>query len=256
MKYIYVSVLVAALVSAVSLPAAATAATTGLLPDLRTVIPTQMQVVNAHQREVLRFTNGVANTGKGHLRVRPQFPSNDPSQPQAAIQQILDASGNVVEEHAVSMFDFHPEHNHWHIDDVALFQVRKGTLSGPVVGSGVKITSCLIDWYKLDGNSPNNQRNYSECNAAFQGITPGWVDQYHMSLEGQSIDITGAKPGKYYLVSIANPDRTFIESNLSNNTEWVSFNLTRDSKGNPKITITGHSPCENAGMCGTNSPNR
>ena len=46
----------------------------GLLPDLQTVIPLHLQIQNAHQREILRFSNGIANTGIGDLRLRPEFP--------------------------------------------------------------------------------------------------------------------------------------------------------------------------------------
>jgi hypothetical protein len=48
-----------------------------------------------------------------------------------------------------------------------------------------KVTSCLIDWVIHIGNSPDNKRGYSSCDSGFQGINPGWVDQYHMALEGQ-----------------------------------------------------------------------
>ena len=82
-----------------------------------------------------------------------------------------------------------------------------------------------------------------------QGISVGWVDQYHQSLEGQGLDITSAVPGRYYLVSTSNPEHTFIESSYDNNTSWLGFDLTRSSNGNPKITIVDHSDCS-VGLCG------
>ena len=39
--------------------------TLGLYPDLQTVVPLQLQIVNQDQREILRFSNGIANTGNG-----------------------------------------------------------------------------------------------------------------------------------------------------------------------------------------------
>ena len=67
--------------------------------------------------------------------------------------------------------------------------------------------------------------------------------------------------GTYYLVSKANPgdkanpDGFFFEKTLKNNKAWVRFNLLRDSNGNRKIEITGHSACPD-GLCGEDFPNR
>ena len=229
----------------------------GLYPDLRTIVPSHLEIQNTQHRELLRFSNGIANTGSGDLRLRAEFPLTDISQPQLAIQEILDANRNVVYESVVSQFQFHPEHNHWHINDVALFEVRSGSPTGPIVGTtSVKVTFCLIDWYKLDDNSKTPERNYWECNATFQGLSPGWVDQYHHELEGQELDITGASAGLYYLVSTSNPEHSFLESNYTNNTAWVGFMLSRDSNGNAKINIISKSPCDSPGLCGDNIPNR
>jgi hypothetical protein len=224
----------------------------GLLPDLRTVVPRQMNIQNTQQGEWLRFSNGVANNGVGPLRLRPG-PVVDGHQ--AAIQEILDANGNIVQEATVSNFEFHESHNHWHIDNVARYEVRSGALNGPLVGSSIKVTYCLIDWYRLDGGQKKGMV-YWDCATSYQGISPGWVDQYHHSLPDQEVEMTGSVPGLYYLVSTANPNATFIESDTTNNTAWVSFNFTRDSQGNPKITETGHSACETPGLCGDYAPNR
>lgn len=228
----------------------------GLLPDLRTVVPQHLNLVNAHQREILRFSNGVANTGSGPWRMRPELSLSDISQPQKAIQEILDVDGNLVEEKEVSQFEFHEQHNHWHINGIALFEVRTGTPNGPVFGgNSIKTTFCLIDWYKLEDNSPTKERVYFDCNGDYQGISVGWVDQYHQATDGQELDITGASPGRYYLVSTTNHEGVFIEEDYTNNTAWVAFDLTRESKGNPKITVVDHSPCY-GGLCGNDAPNR
>jgi hypothetical protein len=34
---------------------------------------------------------------------------------------------NLIGERVAGIFEFHPAHNHWHIGDVALFEVRKAT---------------------------------------------------------------------------------------------------------------------------------
>lgn len=227
----------------------------GLLPDLKTAVPLHLSIQNDHQKEWLRFSNGVANTGQGPLQIKAVIPATDPTQTQDAIQQILDSDGNIADEKLVSQFTFHEQHNHWHIADVALFEVRARSVDGPLVNQSVKITSCLIDWYKIDDNSPTKERAYWECNGDLQSISVGWVDQYHQALPDIEVDITEAQPGLYYLVSTANPEKTFIETDTSNNTAWVSFQLKRDSNGNAKIELVGHSDCE-PGLCGEKIPNR
>lgn len=226
------------------------------LPDLRTVVPLHLQIVNKQQSEILRFSNGVANTGAGPWRMRPRFPVDSTLQTQDAIQEILDAHGNVVEEKVVSQFAFHEEHKHWHINGIALFELRQGSPAGPVVGANsIKTTFCLIDWYKLEGNSNTAERTYFDCTST-QGISVGWVDQYHQSTVGQQLDVSGIPAGLYYLVSTANPDGIFIEQDYSNNTAWVGFVLTRDSNGNPKIDIVSRSLCDTPALCGEGAPNR
>ena len=225
-------------------------------PDLRTVVPQHLQIVNAHDHEVLRLTNGIANTGSGVWQMIPVNPNADTNDKQKANQQFLDANGNVVATCTTdSSSQYHPAHKHFHISDVAAFEVHIGSTGGEVFGdASLKVTSCLIDWVRLEGNSPDNERGYSSCDSGVQGISTGWIDQYHMALEGQSIDMTGADPGKYYLVSTANPKGFFIETDKGNNDAWVAFQLLRDSNGNPKIVIEEHSPCSD--LCGEDLPNR
>ena len=245
-------------------------ASTALYPDLRTVVPAHLNLVNQQQQDILRFSNGIANTGEGPWRMRPEFPPAGTNETQKAIQEVLastDSSGCIVFEAPVSEFEFHEEHNHWHIDDVALFEIRKPDASGAapdmtedgvVGGRSVKTTFCLIDWIRIEGNTNTgvkSDRTYFECEGAYQGVSVGWIDQYHQATEGQQLDVTGVPAGRYFLVSTANPEGVFIESDGTNNTAWVSFDLKRDGNGNPKIALVGHSECE-PGLCADNSANR
>lgn len=242
--------------------------TGALLPDLQTVVPLHLQIQNSHQRETLRFSNGIANTGEGSLQFRPETVLSDESQVTVAYQELLDAQGAIVETRVASVYEFHPAHNHWHIGNVALFEVRPalddgtgGAWGDPYVNDrgeaqSIKTTFCLIDWYALEGNSRTKDRIYFDCETGLQGIQPGWVDQYHQALEGQEVDVTGAPVGTYYLVSVADPDNEFLESDDTNNAAWLSFSLTRDSKGNPAIVELAHSACGSPGLCGVGAPNR
>jgi hypothetical protein len=246
---------------------------TALYPDLRTVVPAHLNLVNQQQKDILRFSNGIANTGAGPWALRPEPPPSEATTTVSAVQEFRDSGAyykcgeqpkqvtecyNVVAEKVAGTFEFHPAHNHWHIGDVALFEVRKGSPTGPIVGgNSIKTTFCLIDWYKLDDNSPAGERTFFDCYTSFQGISSGWVDQYHQSTEGQQVNLTGVPDAKdYYLVSTANYANVFTETDYTNNTAWVKFTLSSDSNGNRKVTVTDHSPCESPGMCGERSTNR
>jgi hypothetical protein len=253
-----------------SIPAAAR------LPDMRTVVPQHLQVVNpakGTKREVLRFSNGVANMGDGPWRMRPEFPLGDITQPQKAVQELLnstDSSGGVVYEKVVSQFEYHPTHNHWHIDGIALFEVRaslghaagagRKDIGGVVGGNSIKTTFCLIDWVRYEGNSNTGKKTdrvYFDCAGAYQGVSVGWVDQYHQATDGQELDLTGLAAGYYYLVSVANPDGVFLEKSTSNNRAWVFFELRRDSEGNAKLEVIADSfEIDGEGLPDTYSANR
>jgi len=232
-----------------------------LYPDLQTAVPHHFTVQNSQQRETLRFSNLIANTGEGDLRLRPEHDLS--TNITTGFQEVLDAQGNIVIDQPVSEFVFHPAHNHWHITGVALFEIRlaaddgKGGKFGAVFSNqSIKTTFCLIDWIQLEGNSPTGDRTYFECFPdAHQGISAGWGDQYHHSLDGQELEITGAKPGIYYLVSTANSDGNFLETDTTNNTAWTSFRITRDSKGNAKVAEIDHSDCSGT-LCGEDLQNR
>jgi hypothetical protein len=261
----------ALIIAAVSVPVLVLAASatggkapsggTALLPDLQTAVPHHFTVQNQQQGETLRFSNLIGNAGAGDLRLHPE--SNLTTGITTGWQDLLDADGNVVSSQPVSEFVFHPAHNHWHITGVALFEVRlaaddgtRGRFGAVYANQSIKTTFCLIDWIKLDGNSPTTERNYFECAPdALQGISAGWGDQYHHNLEGQELAITGAKPGIYYLVSKANPDGNFIETTTANNMAWTSFRITRDSQGNAKVSEVSHSACS-GWQCGEDIQNR
>jgi hypothetical protein len=249
----------------------------GLLPDLQPVVPHHLQIQNTGGREYLRLDNGIANVGAGPWHLHPDTVIAGETGTTTAIQDIWDKVGgpsdttaSIVCSFATTQFEFHPAHNHWHIGSVARFAVQvanddgRGGDAGPVyvndldVAQSFKTTFCLIDWIKIDDNSKTPERTYWACDrtAPYQGVSVGWIDQYHHSLEGQEIDLTGAPVGIYYLTVEVNDDDLFVESDTSNNLAWASFSLRRDSKGNPKITLISHSSCSSPNMCGEDLPNR
>ena len=245
---------------------------TAYYPDLRTVVPTHLNLVNEHQRDLLRFSNGIANTGGGPWAMRPENELGS-TPTTTAIQEIRSSNAQylcgtqpkqvtdcytVLAEYPVSIFEYHPTHNHWHTADVARFEIRQGSPTGPVVGgNSIKVGFCLLDLYALDGNAPTSEKTFWDCYTSWQGVSVGWVDQYHQSTDGQEVDLTGVPNGDgYYLVSRTNPTGAFLETDKTNDTAWVRFTLSQGSNGNRKVTVTANSPCESPGLCGERSTNR
>ena len=63
-------------------------------PDLRTVVPAHLQLVNEHQRETLRFSNGIANTGPGPWGMRPDPPVADATLTTTAVRSGFSTRNN------------------------------------------------------------------------------------------------------------------------------------------------------------------
>ncbi|MGI0057132.1 MAG: lysyl oxidase family protein [Nitrosarchaeum sp.] len=231
------------------------------IPDLREAVPQQIGLQNTQQHTTLRISTSIANIGDGQWQMRSETPAT-PTLPQLAKQQLLKSDGTLWNEYTVSEFQYHPEHKHFHIAAVTSYELY--TASGPYdthpttkTGTGAqKVTFCLIDWIKISDNSPNNERAYSLCDGQFQGVSPGWMDQYHHELEGQELDMTNVSSGYYFLVVTANPEHHFIETDFTNNQSWVLIHYNNDNKGNPKFEILNQSACPDyPGLCAF-SPNR
>ena len=239
--------------------ASATCAYAGepLYPDIVEQI-SHLQIQNEHQREMLRFSTTHINVGDGPLQVRggghvaPCVIGNiGYDQCTYATQEVLDAAGNIVETHPAGVAFFHPQHNHWHQSDVALFQIRVGAFNGPAWSSGTKITFCLVDTDQTVLVKKGGRRTYFDCNAQLQGISVGWGDNYHQSTEGQELEMTGAPEGIYYLYHRADPEKHWLETDRSNNEAWVKFSLNRQG-ANPRVVVLEQSVCTRA-TCGSPS---
>ena len=206
--------------------------------------------------------------------VGPPGPSTDSARDQTttAFQQIrsnnaqhacgtqpkqVTACYKLLHEEAASIFEYHPEHHHWHTADVARFEVRRGDETGEIVGgNSVKVGFCLVEVYRIAGNA-GRIRTFWDCFGDFQGLGAGWIDQYHQATPGQELDLTGVADGEnYFLVSTTDPEDAFLETDETNNTAWVRFTLSTHSNGRRKVVVTGHSLCDSPGLCGVGAPNR
>jgi hypothetical protein len=202
------------------------------LPDLRTLPPSDLHLVYnpSNGRKLVRFTNSVWNSGPGWFELlgRPN-PEDDSIH---VYQQVYADDDTPMEVVEIGMFIFHEQHDHWHLDDFALYEVRSLNIDSSfnnVVAGGNKLSYCLIDISRIDFDPPGREypqrRQYSTCLGDKQGLSPGWIDVYEHHLPGQWVDVTGLPDGIYALVTTANPDGVVKEADTHNNSGVTFFEL-------------------------------
>jgi hypothetical protein len=219
-----------------------------LLPDLRTVPPADLTIEFARGgRRMLRLANLVWNSGAGPLELTGAF---NPETEQTIVTQRLALPGReAMYEYVVGEFVYHPLHGHFHLEDFAQYQVWTVTANGvPVelVATGGKLSYCLMETNIMDRSNPNFARRptHTGCGQETQGILPGWGDRYNAELAGQTVDITDLPPGRYALLSTANPNGALLESDYSNNTGAVLIELRTTL-----VTILGQPRAPQAEAC-------
>ena len=243
-----------------------------LFPDLRTVVPQHLNLVNEGQNEFLRFSNGIANTGPGPWALRAEHDltgtltttayqeirtSNDPYQCGTQPKQVTECY-EIQSERAASEFEYHPTHNHWHTADAARFEVRIGSPTGPIANSqSTKVGFCLIEIYRLDGNSPTSARTFWDCHGTHQGIgerlgrpvPPGHrrpAGGAHRPAEPQ-----GLLPGVD-----ERPDQRLPRDERHQQQRLGALRASSPSNGNRKVAVTGHWSCDSPGLCGEGARTR
>lgn len=235
----------------------------GLCPDITEEAPRHLGIQRAQQEEWLRFSSTHWNEGPGTLQIRGGGQTGECQVEEAgtilnsictfSTQEILNSAREIVYTQPAGLAVFHPTHHHWHQDLVADFVLRAGALDGPIVGQATKVTYCLIDFDAPNGLE--SEKQYVDCNADLQGISPGYGDEYHHSTEGQEIEITNVPAGIYFLTHEADPSNKWLEWSDSNNTSWTKFRLTRDSNsGNGNLELLEESSC--TGLACGNTSNR
>lgn len=192
-----------------------------LLPDLRTLPPGdfRVQVDPEENTKQLRFSNTVWNAGRGPLEVRGE---SDEETEKTLVTQVLHSEDGPFEEWEVGEFVYHPDHDHWHIEDFALYELRSLTPEGEpgsVVASSGKISFCITENTRVDGELMGDAERweYKGCGDEVQGISPGWGDTYGSSVSGQELNIETVPDGEYALRSVADPENILIESDDGNN---------------------------------------
>jgi hypothetical protein len=111
--------------------------------------------------------------------------------------------GNISAEYVErGVFEFDPCHKHFHFQHYANFSF--GNVPARKTGF------CLQSTWRSNNNEWSTFNTpYSRCD--FQGISPGWSDEYWQGLDCQWIDVTHLHPSNYKLKVVVNPDDFICE---------------------------------------------
>ncbi len=187
-------------------------------------------------RTHLRLSNATANIGAGKLYLYGVLPDNGDGT-QNVRQRIWLDSGTFYDRDA-GTFIYHPEHNHIHVQDWAVYRLRAVTAEGGVGGivvEGSKTSFCILDLIVHDSSLPGfgSTPEFSSCGSNVQGQSIGWADVYTKDLEGQNIDITGLPDGNYWLESEADPLDHILEADETNNIARIGITVGNPGPINP-----------------------
>ena len=185
-------------------------------------------------RTHLIFSNAMANIGDGPLYIYGVTPKNKhhDEDTQKVKQRVFRSDGTHYNRLA-GFFVYHPQHNHTHFDDWAIYRLREILPDdgvGAVIVKGHKTSFCLLDSYEYDGSLPNapDDRQFTSCSTGVQGISVGYEDLYDKSIPGQWIDITDVPNGEYWLESEVDPKNNVLEKDETNNIARIKVTIDKD----------------------------
>ena len=173
----------------------------------------------------IRFSVTASNKGAGPLEIRG---GDVGAGGQEVLQSIYHTDGTRIDRPA-GTFEFHPAHNHIHLEGFAEYSLTPAGSPGvnPVVGA--KTSFCLMDTTKTGRHLANAAKKavYTECETSVQGISVGWGDTYAYTLPGQLLEITSVASGEYDLIVTVDPEGNLSETNESDNVSTVRIAIDK-----------------------------
>ena len=159
-----------------------------------------------------------------------------------------DGSTRTIRGAGILRYVHSSDHSHWHFVPFMRYELQ--TTADSAVGRDNKTGFCLGDRYESRGPVPKAKPRKAvwteECGKGRprrlevrEGISVGYGDDYHALLEGQSIDVTRLRAGRYVLVHRVNPDRKLRETTYANNVSSMLLELgwPRGYDEPPSITV-------------------
>jgi hypothetical protein len=249
------------LACAVAVTATAGSGRREALPDLDQLAPSKVTVVTKRtgkgRRHRLVFASAVANVGRGPLVIDGRRAAGESRMRVSQRVALTDGTSRRYQGAGSMQFFRSRDHDHWHLLGFDRYELR--TLRGSRVVRDHKAGCCLTDGFRMSRarepseNIRNTGFDDTDCGARdprrrslSEGISVGWVDDYDPYLEGQWLDVTRVRAGRYYLVHRVNVDRRLREERGSNNSASVQIRLTRRG-GRPRARVLKR--CSQSSRC-------
>lgn len=214
-------------------------AQTDLLPNLAPRPASEISVVQdpSNNHILLRFAAVNTNVGSGPLELRAGGINGTG---QEVNQRIYRSDGSFYDRLAGTM-TYHPQHNHFHFNNFALYTLTSVANSTGSGQTSEKTSFCVEDTTQIDLTLPGAPHSgvYTTCNPDVQGLSVGWGDRYGPNLDGQSIDITGDPEGDYDLTIETDPADQLVESNESDNVSCIRLHVNPATKTAQALGICG-----------------
>jgi hypothetical protein len=213
------------------------AAPADLLPDLSMRKPADIRTETASGgARRLRFSTTIVNIGKGPFETRASRSSTS-VRTMIVSQRIYNTAGGTRVNETTEVAKYAGDgHDHWHVQNVARYELFARTGTGPVLRRDSKVGFCFFDTNAYDLSLPGAPatRQYLETGCGSpsslfikNGVSVGWSDRYPWNFAFQWIDVTGLPAGDYFLKVTADPNGAFDELKEKNNCNWTRIRIAK-----------------------------
>jgi hypothetical protein len=231
-----------------------------LLPDLAQSTPKVLRISRAGNRWRLGFLSAVLNAGRGPLIIRGRRASTlDPTMDARQLIRRSDGTTAVGRRIGTMRYVTDPTHSHWHLMRFQRYELRG--LRGRLVAPGRKVGFCLTDSSRDAGDEdlPGERAEPTyrqDCGPrrpdllqVAEGISIGWMDVYAPLREGQYVDITDVRSGRYVLVHRVNVSRRIRERKRSNNASSLLIRISWPNGRSSAPTVRTLAACFYTARC-------
>jgi len=207
------------------------------LPDLSMAKPSGLRIeTTSGGARRLRLTTTIVNIGAGPFETRASRRSTSDATMNVS-QRIYNTAGGTRVHDTNEVAKYAGDgHDHWHVQNVAHYELYAQTGTGPVLRRDSKVGFCFFDTnaYRLSLPGAPASRQYAQSGCGTKsslfvknGISVGWSDVYPAAFAWQWINVTNIPAGEYLLKLTVDPKRQFEESVEGNNCNWTRIRIPR-----------------------------